>query len=72
MFIDLSAFLGEKSEFYEGIDVFMRKEMTPQNVLPKVAETIAVDYIPATQTIINFGQNHQFWKVNDSPRRFSS
>ena len=63
LFIDLSAFLGEKSEFYEGIDVYMRKEMTPQNVLPKVAETIAADYVPATpdhnkflDKIINFGK----------------
>ena len=37
--------------------------MTPQNVLPKVAETIAADYVPATpdhnkflDKIINFGK----------------
>ena len=47
------------------------KKMTPQNVLPKVAETIAADYVPATPDHNKFfGQNHQFWKVNDSPRRF--
>ena len=29
--------------------------MTPQNVLPKVAETIAADYVPATP------DHNKFW-----------
>lgn len=63
LFIDLSAFLGEKSEFYESIDLYLRKEMNPENLVPKVAETIATDYVPATpdhnkflDKIVNFGK----------------
>ncbi len=48
LFIDLSAFMGEKSEFYEGIDTYLRREMNPQNVVTRVGETIAGDYVPAT------------------------
>ena len=32
IFIDLSAFMGEKSEYYEGIDNYIKKDMNPENV----------------------------------------
>lgn len=63
LFIDLSAFLGEKSEFYESIDLYLRKEMNPENLISKVSETIAADYVPATpdhnkfiDKMINYGK----------------
>ena len=63
LFIDISAFMGEKSEFYEGIEHYFRKEMTPGNLIAKVSETIAADYVPATpdhnkfiDKIINYGK----------------
>lgn len=63
LFIDLSAFMGEKSEFYEGIEVYLRKDMNPENLLPRIAETLAAEYmivIPDQQKfldkIINSGK----------------
>lgn len=63
LFIDISAFMGEKSEFYEGIDHYYRREMTPKNLISKVSETIAADYVPATpdhnkflDKIMNYGK----------------
>ena len=48
IFIDLSAFMGEKSEYYEGIDNYIKKDMNPENVIARVSETIAIDYVPVT------------------------
>lgn len=45
LFIDLSAFMGEKSEFYEGMELYLRKEMNPENLVPRVAETLAAEYV---------------------------
>ena len=63
LFIDISAFMGEKSEFYEGIDHYYRREMTPGNLIAKVSETIALDYVPATpdhnkflDKMVNYGK----------------
>ena len=48
LFIDLSVFMGEKSEYYEGIDNYIKKDMNPENVITRVSETIAIDYVPVT------------------------
>lgn len=63
LFIDISAFMGEKSEFYEGIDHYYRREMNPGNLIAKVSETIALDYVPATpdhnkflDKMVNYGK----------------
>ena len=48
IFIDLSAFMGEKSEYYEGIDNYIKKDMNPENVIARVSEAIAIDYVPVT------------------------
>lgn len=63
LFIDLSAFLGEKSEFYESIDLYLRKEMNPENLIPRVSEILAADYVPATpdhnkflDKMVNYGK----------------
>lgn len=48
LFIDLSAFMGEKSEYYDGIDNYIKKDMNPENVITRVSETIATDYVPVT------------------------
>lgn len=63
LFIDLSAFMGEKSEYYDGIDNYIKKDMNPENVITRVSETIAADYVPVTpdqnkflDKIINHGK----------------
>lgn len=63
LFIDLSAFMGEKSEYYESIDLYLRKEMNPANVIPRISEIIAADYVPATpdhnkflDKMVNYGK----------------
>ena len=63
LFIDISSFMGEKSEFYEGIEHYYRREMSSGNLIAKVSETIAEDYVPATpdhhkfiDKIINHGK----------------
>lgn len=48
LFIDLSAFMGEKSEFYEGIDLYLKKDMNPENLLTRITETLAAEYVTAT------------------------
>lgn len=48
LFIDLSAFMGEKSEYYDGIDNYVKKDMNPENVITRVSENIAADFIPVT------------------------
>ena len=45
LFIDISAFMGEKNSYYDGIDHYLRKTMTPKNIVPKVAEIIAETFI---------------------------
>lgn len=41
LFIDISAFMGEKSSYYEGLDEYIRKTMNPKNIVPKVSMAIA-------------------------------
>lgn len=52
LFIDISGFMGEKSEFYKGIEEYFKKSMNPENLLPKTSEAIAF-------TIVPFSRNEQ-------------
>lgn len=46
LFIDISGFMGEKSEFYQGIEEYYKKSMNPENLLPKTSEAIAFTIVP--------------------------
>lgn len=50
LFIDISAFMGEKSKFYQGIDRYHLTSMNPQNILPKVSEAFAEEFVPQNAT----------------------
>ena len=40
--------MGEKSEYYDGIDNYVKKDMNPENVITRVSENIAADFVPVT------------------------
>jgi len=46
LFIDISAFMGEGNSYYRGLDLYLQNSMNPPNILPKVAEVLARDYVP--------------------------
>lgn len=46
MIIDLSSFLGGKSEYYKGIEDYFKSSMNPENLLPKSSEAIAYAIVP--------------------------
>lgn len=50
LFIDISGFLGENNAYYKGIEPYLQKSMNKQNMLPKIAESIAIRLIPFTNT----------------------
>ena len=50
LFIDISGFMGEKSEFYKGIEEYFKKTMNPENLLPKTSEAIAFTIAPYSRT----------------------
>lgn len=45
LFIDISAFMGEKNRNYEGMDHYMRKSMNVENLVPRVSEIVAETFI---------------------------
>ena len=45
--IDLSSFLGEKSEYYQGLEAYYKPSMNPENLLPKTALAFAQTMVPA-------------------------
>lgn len=46
LFIDISGFMGEKNEFYKGIEEFFKTSMNPENIVPKISEAIAITLVP--------------------------
>lgn len=47
LFIDITGFMGLKNPEYKGIELYMQKSMSPQNMVPKVAQNIAEYLVPA-------------------------
>lgn len=45
IFVDISAFMGEKSKNYEGLDYYLRKSMNAENLLPKTSEIVAETFV---------------------------
>lgn len=48
LFIDLTGFMGEKNANYAGINLYQLSSMNPQNLLPKVSETLAENLVPVS------------------------
>ncbi|MDL1913626.1 MAG: gliding motility protein GldB [Bergeyella sp.] len=49
LFIDISAFMGEKSKYYEGIERYIKKNLNVENLLPKTALIFAENIVPPTR-----------------------
>ena len=45
LFIDITGFLGENHSLYKSIPLYFQKSMTPQNLVPKVAEILANELV---------------------------
>lgn len=45
LFVDVSAFMGEKNKHYEGLDFYLRKSMNPENLVPKISEIVAYTFV---------------------------
>lgn len=46
LFIDVSSFMGEESEFYEGLETYYKTTMNPKNIVVKVADIIISNIVP--------------------------
>lgn len=49
VFVDVSAFLGDGSKYYEGLELYMQKSMNPENIVPKISETLIENIVPINQ-----------------------
>lgn len=45
LFIDISAFMGENNPNYSGLEIYFQKSMNPSNILPKVSQVFAENYV---------------------------
>ncbi|MEC5394987.1 gliding motility lipoprotein GldB [Bergeyella sp. RCAD1439] len=50
LFIDITGFLGENAPEYQGMENYFKKSMNPNNLLPKVAATIAENFVKYDNT----------------------
>lgn len=46
LFVDISGFMGENNLNYKSVEKYFQKSMNPQNILPKISETIAFTLVP--------------------------
>lgn len=49
LFVDISAFLGEKHEYFKGMDDYQLKIMNPENMLPRISEIVSESFINPNQ-----------------------
>ena len=45
LFVDISAFMGEKSKNYQGLDEYHKKIMNPENLVPRITEIVAETFL---------------------------
>ncbi|QIG90866.1 gliding motility protein GldB [Chryseobacterium sp. POL2] len=50
LFIDISAFMGDKNKAYSGIDFYIQKSMNPSNIVPKVSLSFAEQMVQRRPT----------------------
>ncbi len=46
LFIDVTGFMGENNVNYKGLYPYFQKSMNPQNIIPKVSEIFAENFVP--------------------------
>ncbi len=46
LFIDVTGFMGENSPHYKGLEQYFRNSMNPVNIVPKVAQVLAEQFVP--------------------------
>lgn len=45
LFVDISAFMGKDSQYYEGLDIYLKNTMNPENILPQIGEVISETFV---------------------------
>lgn len=48
LFIDISGFMGENDKNYNGLDLYLKKTMTPGHIIPKVSGVLAENFVPVS------------------------
>lgn len=46
LFIDISGFMGENNQYYKGLDLYIQRSMNPVNIVPRVSEMFAAQFVP--------------------------
>lgn len=46
LFIDITGFMGENDSHYKGLEQYFRNSMNPVNIVPKVAQVVAEQFVP--------------------------
>lgn len=46
IFIDVTGFMGENNPNYKGLENYFQTSMNPQNIVPKVSEILAENFVP--------------------------
>lgn len=52
LFIDITGFMGENNAYYKGLEQYFQRSMNPVNIVPKVSEILAENFVP-------FSTDHQ-------------
>jgi hypothetical protein len=45
VFIDVTGFMGDNNPNYKGVETYFQASMNPQNIIPKVSETVAKNFV---------------------------
>ena len=45
VFIDITGFMGDNNPNYKGVETYFQASMNPQNIIPKVSETVAKNFV---------------------------
>lgn len=45
IFVDISAFMGKDSQYYEGLDIYLKNMMNPENILPQIGGVVAREFV---------------------------
>lgn len=50
LFVDITAFMGSKSPYYQNIDLYLKNSMNPENIIPKASYILAEEIVPFDRT----------------------
>lgn len=54
LFIDITGFMGINNPNYQGMELYFQKSMNPQNIVAKVSEMLAVQFVPQSGKQLKF------------------